>query len=632
MEDVSKISLNKEWDLNFLYEMIKQSLNSGDIKQSLKISERAIKEAKKIGNNSWIIKFDILHSEILSNHLRRKIDRQVKRANQEKAIFQYEKAINFLKKAKTNLNKLYKLGKNGSKISKEIKKIDKTINQLLDKNNLKSSQILSDEKEELEIKEDYDYELQNLSQKNEKIIPYYDLESDVRKIENKEKKKGNPSTFEEIEDTDDIIQEFLQPQNNNNKKSDEELKISLLNDKNKVFYNEELNLSQIKSYLRAIKEDLKLLGYFIVPKLSNMDNDFYNNIDIIGIKIIQIKDDLDLIIIVPIKIFELKGALIVSENYFDYNPFNENDNIDDWDKNTALNLNIKNFINAQNNLFQNINSERQFFYILKKFIKNDFSIEKKGRNNQLFFHSGMFEYKILIEPVLVCQNNAGFIEKSIPFAYQRKTNLHIVDFARFQDLIKYLEKKYKLLENYSERDTSINRYFKALNKFTSDIRLFSVPFIIFGFIFLLILVFQVYFLIKIFINISYGAIFIYSFVLFYLYRKFSVKKLVIKKEFKTPYHFRPIEINDADLLLIREHLKTNIMDQFLYECFGKNVKHEIIETLEQNKEKEHYLNIKLPENDFNVDIINDNQLKVEKFSNNNLKDKLIEKYSSFLED
>jgi hypothetical protein len=122
MADVTNFSLNKEWDLNFIYDMAKQARSSGEFKQSIKLSERGLEEAKKADDKNMVFKFDSFHSEIIETYLKRKIERYTKRANLEENIYRYEKALHFFKKTKKNLNKLYKLGKNEVKIRKQLKR------------------------------------------------------------------------------------------------------------------------------------------------------------------------------------------------------------------------------------------------------------------------------------------------------------------------------------------------------------------------------------------------------------------------------------------------------------------------------------------------------------------------------
>ena len=87
MADVTNFSINKEWDLNFIYDMAKQARTSGEIKQSIKLSERGLKEAKKAKDKNMIFKFDTFHSEINELYLNKRINSYIKRATQEENIF-----------------------------------------------------------------------------------------------------------------------------------------------------------------------------------------------------------------------------------------------------------------------------------------------------------------------------------------------------------------------------------------------------------------------------------------------------------------------------------------------------------------------------------------------------------------
>jgi hypothetical protein len=658
MADVTNFAINKEWDLSFIYDMARQARSSGEIKQSIKLSEKGLDEAKKIKDKDMILKFDTFHSEINEVYFRKKFEKYAKRANMEENIFRYEKAIHFLKKAKKHLNKMFKLGKNESKVKKELKKIDKKIYELKEKEKLSNLEIISegnhesDSSDNLENERDIedshiisDYKNDFISEKQEDIQNIVQIPDEVIELNVKEKIDLFNNNYEDnhekgvVEDitndnieTNSIIDSFLDPEDHSFQKNLPKLYENELEIQGNQIEHEKLKNFTYKSLVKDTKKILNSLDYFIIPKTSHIVKKSYKNIDFIAVKIIYVNDLLNIIKIFPLKISDLKGSFLLSEDKFSYHPLNRKLKIDKFNKELITKSSIKKIKKASEFIFQDITNEGEIFKFFKRYLKLDICIEKTLNNKRLFFHSGPLQYKVLIEPIIICQNEPGFIEKSIPFPYQKSTNLHIIDLAKLRDLLQFLEKKNQIIETNSENPTAINSYFKTVEKFSNDLKIYSIPFAIFGFIFSLIFVFQAYPVLPIFVDLGYAVICIYSLLVFYLYLKFYKKKSELIIEFKTPYYQRKISIDESDLLMIKSELPKELIHQFLYECFGKKAEFPLFSVLDDETDTLLYNNIKPSEFKEVGEVNSMEETNLVKFASKNLENNITEKYSSFLED
>ena len=166
-----------------------------------------------------------------------------------------------------------------------------------------------------------------------------------------------------------------------------------------------------------------------------------------------------------------------------------------------------------------------------------------------------------------------------------------------------------------------------------DLRKYSAPFILYGFVFLLALLFQWYPFLSFLINLGYGVISLYIVVIGYIYLKLCNQKSELQREFSTPYYQKKLNFDETNLILINEELSPRFMEQFVYECIEKDNEFNIVKKIEQ-KNAENFLRNKLSKKK-----IDDSQLfeldapsQSVETKESQLKDKLVEKYSSFLED
>ncbi|MDX1798349.1 MAG: hypothetical protein R3255_06845 [Candidatus Lokiarchaeia archaeon] len=396
-------------------------------------------------------------------------------------------------------------------------------------------------------------------------------------------------------------------------------------------FRETLSPSQFQENITAVIKTFELSEFVIVKKIPNLRR-LFTGIDLIAIKLVQVKEFLELIYIIPIKFSSLKGSIITSNNTIKYRSvedYSEKDFQLDWLSQSY----IKATSNALNVIEEDLLNNGSFFQFLSKYLKINIFLEKTITHKKLFFRSGPVQYKVLIEPLLISHNSVGFTEKIIPFAYQKQINLHVLSQSQLQDFLHYIDQKYYLIETYGEQNNALALNCEATNKFIRDLRKYSKPFMLYGFAFLLVLLFQWYTVLSFLINLGYGVISLYIVVVGYIYLKLYNQKSEIQREFSIPYYQKNFNFDETNLILINEELSPRFMEQFVYECIEKDINFNIINQIEQ-KNAETFLRNKL-----NKIKIDDSQLfepedntQSAETKESKLKNKLVEKYSSFLED
>jgi len=688
MTDVSENVLEKKLDLKTYYKLAQDAFEAKDLSQAKQISENGLRQAQLENNGEWTQKFDSFNTELAQFSMDRVKERDIRFANQESIIkpelVSVKEDLTIIKGiGKSVVEKLYQAGINSVKelasTSKErlmrIKGIgSETAMRFIDaaKSSIKvptlntftgSNPITKPSVQENLIEEESNPE--ESSNKDEKWFDnkFKRLKSGIwyspQIQEFSESKVLSPSPqvpplikddepyeVEDLPDYEQIPEDAIIEKNNFQKENhiknkhllpstienlphiETEIHNEIIEEKKVNTYDTEKLTSVEINYIKTeIQEEFTSNGYYLInhnPFLKNI----FNKIDLLGVKIIQVNEFLDLLLLVPVKINSIKGSLIISEDSVDYNFSHETGKRYNRTKTTVLNVNLDKITQSQEIIFNELISEGTLFQFFRKYLKLNISVEKTITNKKLFFRVGALQYKVLIEPVIINHGNVGLIEKVIPFAYQKYRNLHILELENLSELLPYLEKKYYLIEAQNDQETSIKRYFKATGSLMEELRLYSIPFIGFGVIFAFALLSQVPELIEVFMNLGFGLIIIYGVVVGYLYYKFYKKKVIIQQEFHTPYYQKLLELDETSLILINEEFSPELMTQFSYECLGKNVPFPLISQLERNR-AEDLLTKKKITSEIEKGEFFESKLKGSDWK---MKDKLISKYGSFLED
>ncbi|MFX1504342.1 MAG: helix-hairpin-helix domain-containing protein, partial [Promethearchaeota archaeon] len=241
---------------------------------------------------------------------------------------------------------------------------------------------------------------------------------------------------------------------------------------------ERVDHMEIQKMFDTVASDLESLGFLVIKKTPELRAAF-TGIDLLAVKLVRIKEYLDFIYIIPVKICPLKGNVIVSNDKIEYNPFKA-DNGSKYNLNRAIDSYFQGLSTAGQNIFENFLHEGNLFQFVSKYLHIDICLKKTIMSKSLFFHSGPLEYRLLIEPLLACQNKVGFTERLIPFAYHTTTNIHVIELAQVSNLMQYLDQKYFLVETYTEKETTYSKYRRSSELFMNHLRLLSIPFIGYG--------------------------------------------------------------------------------------------------------------------------------------------------------
>jgi transcription termination factor NusA len=393
---------------------------------------------------------------------------------------------------------------------------------------------------------------------------------------------------------------------------------------------EKLTSEEFTNITSKIKTELTSNEYYLINKTPFLKNVF-KGFDLLAVKVVQVTEYLDLLLLVPVKINLIKGPLLVSEDSVKYNFSHETGRQYNRTVTTLQKIALDTIVHSQEAIFTELISEGALLQFFQKYLKLNISVEKTLTNKKLFFRAGPLQYKILIEPILINEGKIGLREKMLPFAYHTPLNLHIIERNTLSGLLAYLEQKYYLLETQQDQETAITRYFKITKSLMEELRLYSIPFIGFGIVFAFCLLSQLPLLIQVFMSVGCGLLVIYSLAVGYFYYKFYKKKTKLQQEFRTPYYLQSHTLDEASLILINEQLTPELMTQFSYECLGKDVPFSLITQLEQNQEDRHLKSTKKKINEIPKGEFFESSSSPER-SEPQKKDKLKSKISSFLED
>jgi len=349
------------------------------------------------------------------------------------------------------------------------------------------------------------------------------------------------------------------------------------------FSNEKLDKNHIYDIKSYLEQKLGSMNYFLIQRSSLMVLDKGQHVDLMAIKVLKGEKDSGLILIFPIKICMLKGTLLISDDMIDYRSSMETQEISDRMKVLILKSDISSLMGITSLLYHNISEKGSLFKFLQKYLKINLSIEKSKNQKNVFLRSGLFQYKVLVEPILACNKAPASLQKITLFTYQKPSNSHFVNYRDLKNLVRFLEKKWFSIETYSNEENQIKTYFNAMDTFNNELKRYSIPFIAFGLLFLLLIIFQANYLINTFIGLSLAAIFIYITIIFYSYLKLHNKKSEISKQFNLPYYLKTVKLDETDLMILNEELTPEELDQFIYECYGKKADFKIITKLEERK-------------------------------------------------
>lgn len=681
MTDVQQNFLGKNSDLKLYYEMAREALQENDVDQALKIAKNGLEQAKLQDKGEWIEKFDLFNIQLNQESLTTSIVKEnltaikgvgSKVAERLKAVGM--RTIEDL--ARSSVNRLALIDGIGKSTAQKF--IDaakerlhtKSLNNFSESvedqespedvietsDTLNTEGIINEFEQVVKTKDSSEHDvITPVSTRTRRILkPWFEEKfkysiagkahdtkysrtrdaSIEEMISDEELDEQGELENSEVADDVDFMEEGLEPTIEQVQvKSHPIVSKEMKSEEGVVREKETMSQLEFQEILKHVKIELKSNDIFMIEKVPTLRGIFIG-VDLLGVKLIHINESLDLICVFPIKVSTLKGSLIISADDIEYKTLHDVPGFQSQVERLTQSYGVA-LTRAHGRILDDLSNEGPLHAFFMKFLKIDMRLEKTITGKNLFFRSGPLQYKILVEPLLICRNAVGFSEKVIPFAYQKFINTHFITIASISDLLQYLDQKYFLIEAYGDQENAISTYHESTNLFMEELKKYSSPFIIYGFVLFSILLFQNYSLLNLFVNLGYGVLTLYSLIVGYLYVSFYKSKSEILQEFDTSYFLRKIKLDETSLILINEELSPRLMEQFAYECLEKDNEYEIISKVEQANARE-YLEKRTLEKRVMKEELFEKEKEVKKDKKNQtdskLTDKFMKKYGSFLEE
>jgi len=297
---------------------------------------------------------------------------------------------------------------------------------------------------------------------------------------------------------------------------------------------------------------------------SILSDDFYileeNNsfdCDCIAIKSVKVSDYDFSLLLLPIRTDIFNEEIILSEDIISILG-EEDKNLD----NSKLLHEVGLLSEAKAEIFHDIITKDSLYTFLRRYLRDDFEVEYKIDQQNLFFNCGKISYSVYISPLYVCNKQVEFSEKIIPFPYQRHSDLHIIEIDNLASLMDFLVRKSASLTVHHHPGHNLDLKAKAYNNYLTRIRIYSFPIFIFGII-LGIFMIPFYQLITILFGLSITASIIYIFVMIRIFFQYN-------EDLKNMKDNKGKKLTETDLEVINERFTLEEMEQFIYEYFGKN--------------------------------------------------------------
>ena len=364
--------------------------------------------------------------------------------------------------------------------------------------------------------------------------------------------------------------------------------------------------------------------YEILRSLESL-NQFTTNLDYLGCKLVKVSDELRFLFLFPVKCFDQEGTVLVDEEKLEFKSHTRKNDLRAYNNLEQISQNL---LQITDLMYEDLAINQNIREFFQKYLQITLSLERGFGNKSLIFISGSTQYKVIIEPILLCNNPPRSMEKTLAFPYQRSKNLHAVTRIDLAPLITFLENKYRMIEKRTKKTNSVKGYRLSEEKLRTRVRVASLP--IFGYSVALFIIYfaELYFLLRLLNTIGLAIVGIYISLLTLFYFNFYRNKKQFAVQFETPYYLQNLEFSEIDLLDFKEELTDVLLTQFGYECMGKDSKFGVLEQIETNSLKR-IVEVKRSEPEFQ-NLFESEQAKAE--SLNISTTKYGSKYLSFLDD
>ena len=544
----SQATSKEQWDLSFLMEMLTEAQELNDDTQVKMIAKRALEQAKKQGNEEWVTSFQAILDEY-----------SYKDSFQSEPKSEVERQVPQIKVQIEDLSENYPEEEVSPTIEEEMEEV-------------LSIEDLSKE----ETMEDVDCPPLKVP-----IFPSKRIIMDI-----KDDKEFSP-----------LKSESLKKDNIN---------------RSKVPYREQRikNLPNAEQLLQRQQSAQKILetvceaGMVEIPMNKPELREIFRAVDLLACKPMRGENGRCIILLVPIKHVLTVDPVYVWNSHVMTGKINSNPTTA---QNMAINTHTKKLLLASEYLFSDMIHGRSLISLVARYIGISMKTSLVFKNQRLYLGSGEIEYQVIIDPVLLCDTKVYCLEKTLPYAYQQSSNLHVISHDQLEELLEYLELKYRLLIRHDNSQNAIMKVKDTKLSTFKQLQLFSLPFLAYGFLFSLFLILGLQEVVRFCISLGFGLIFVYGGSIGYLlYHHFQSLKHV-GYEFSVPYHQKLIELSEEDFILINEHLSPELMAQFSHEVenhlntsYQKRLRHNrsqantsnILSTVDEEEEISHVISRK----------------------------------------
>ena len=310
--------------------------------------------------------------------------------------------------------------------------------------------------------------------------------------------------------------------------------------------------------LRVIREG----GMIEIPMNRPELHEVFRAVDLLACKPMRGENGRCIILLIPIK------HVITTDPVYVWDSHVMTGNIDGdptTAQNMAINTHTRKLLQASEFLFSDMIDGRSLITLITRYIGISMKVNLTFKNRRLYLGLGEIEYQVIIDPVLLCDTEVHCLEKTLPYAYQQGSNLHVISHCQLNEFLNFLELKYRLLNRHDISQNAVMKVKDTESSTFKQMQRFSLPFLAYGVLFSFFLILGLQEAVRFCISLGFGLIFVYGGSIgYFLYHHFQSLKHV-GSEFSVPYHQKPIELSEEDFILINEQLSPEWMAQFVHE-------------------------------------------------------------------
>lgn len=334
------------------------------------------------------------------------------------------------------------------------------------------------------------------------------------------------------------------------------------------------NAEQLLKRQQSAQKILQMIreaGMIEIPMNKPELREIFRAVDLLACKPMRGDNGRCIILLIPIKHVITTNPVYVWDSHVMTGQINSDPTTA---QNMAINTHTKKLLQASEHLFSDMITGHSLISLVARYIGILMKANLTFKNHRLYLGSGEIEYQVIIDPVLLSDSRVYCMEKTLPYAYQQGSNLHVVSQDQLEELLEYLEMKYRLLIRYDTSQNAIMKVKDAKLSTFKQLQLFSLPFIAYGVLFSFFLILGLQEIVRFCISLGFGLIFVYGGFFGYLfYRHFQSLKSV-GSEFSVPYHQKSKGLSEEDFILINEQVSPEWMAQFSHEVENQNPHHQ----------------------------------------------------------